>query len=76
MLKFQDDYTTLIVIFKDFILLVYTIIDDLYKQSVLVCVSKKRNVDETKMSDFEIIILGICNELIGIDSEKSSFIKR
>ena len=30
MLKFQDDYTTLIATFEDFILLVYTIIDDLY----------------------------------------------
>ncbi len=29
MLKFQGDYTTLIAIFEDFILLVYTIIDDL-----------------------------------------------
>ncbi len=29
MLKFQDDYTTLIATFEDFILLVYTIIDDL-----------------------------------------------
>lgn len=28
MLKFQDDYTTLITTFEDFILLVYTIMDD------------------------------------------------
>lgn len=34
MLKFQDDYSTLIVTFNDFILLVYTIIDDLYKKLV------------------------------------------
>ncbi len=32
MLKFQDDYTTLIATFEDFILLIYTMIDDLYKQ--------------------------------------------
>jgi hypothetical protein len=32
MLKFQDDYTTLIATFEDFILLVYTIVDDLYRQ--------------------------------------------
>ena len=32
MLKFQDDYTTIIATFEDFILLVYTIIDDLYHQ--------------------------------------------
>ena len=42
MLKFQDDYTTLIATFEDFILLVYTIIDDLYQQSVPTCVSQRR----------------------------------
>ena len=34
MLKLQDDYTTLIATFEDFILLVYTVIDDLYQQFV------------------------------------------
>ena len=32
MLKFQNDYTTLFATFEDFILLVYTVIDDLYQQ--------------------------------------------
>ena len=44
MLKFQDDYTTLIATFEDFILLVYTVIDDLYQQFVPMSVSKRRNV--------------------------------
>ncbi|EOS44173.1 hypothetical protein C810_03331 [Lachnospiraceae bacterium A2] len=39
MLKFQDDYTTLITTFEDFILLVYTIIDDLYQQFIPASVS-------------------------------------
>lgn len=39
MLKFQDDYITLITTFEDFILLVYTIIDDLYQQFVPASVS-------------------------------------
>lgn len=34
MLKFQDNYTTTIATFEDFILLVYTIVDDLYHQFV------------------------------------------
>ena len=34
MLKFQDDYTTLIATFEDFILFVYTIVDDGYLQNV------------------------------------------
>ena len=41
MLKFQDDYTTLIATFEDFILLVYTIIDDLYQQFVPASVSQR-----------------------------------
>jgi hypothetical protein len=31
MLKLQDDYTTLTATFEDFLLLVYTIINDLYQ---------------------------------------------
>lgn len=78
MLKFKADYTTLTATFEDFILLVYTVIDDLYQQSAPVCVSRRRNIHTAKMSDSEIITLGICGELIGIDSEKAwySFVKR
>ena len=78
MLKFQDDYTTIIATFEDFILLVYTIIDDLYLQFVPTSVSQRRNVDTAKMSDSEIITLSICGELAGIDSENAwySFVKR
>lgn len=78
MLKFQKDYTTLIATFEDFILLVYTMIDDLYQQFVPLSVSKRRNIDIAKMSDSEIITLSICSELIGIDSEHAwySFVKR
>lgn len=78
MLKFQDDYTTIITTFEDFILLIYTIIDDLYHQFVPSSVSQRRNVDTAKMSDSEIITLSICGELAGIDSENAwySFVKR
>lgn len=78
MLKFQNDYTTLIATFEDFILLVFTIIDDLYQQFVPASVSQRRNVNTAKMSDSEIITLSICGELVGIDSENAwySFVKR
>lgn len=78
MLKFQDDYTILIAIFENFILLVFTIIDDLYQQSVPTSVSQRRNVYTAKMSDSEIITLDICGELLGIDFENAwySFVKR
>lgn len=78
MLKFQDDYTTIIATFEDFILLVYAIIDDLYQQFVPSSVSRRRNITTAKMSDSEIITLSICSELAGIDSENAwySFVKR
>ena len=78
MLKFQDDYTTIIATFEDFILLVYTIIDDLYQQFVPSSVSQRRNITSAKMSDSEIITLSICCELVGINFENAwySFVKR
>ncbi len=71
MLKLQDDYTTLIATFEDFILLVFTIIDDLYQQFVPASVSQRKNVHTAKMSDTEIITLSICGELVGMDSENA-----
>lgn len=78
MLKFQDDYTTLTATFEDFILLVYTIIDDLYQQFTPKSVSGRRNYNQAKLSDPEIITLSVCGELLGIDSENAwySFVKR
>lgn len=78
MLKLQNDYTTLIATFEDFILLVYTVIDDLYQQFAPLSVSGRRNFQNAKLSDSEIITLSICGELFGIDSEKAwySFVKR
>ena len=78
MLKFQNDYTTLITTFEDFILLVYTVIDDLYQPFAPASVSQRRNVNTAKMSDSEIITLGIRGELLGIDSENAwyAFVKR
>ena len=63
MLKFQNDYTTLFATFEDFILLVYTVIDDLYQQFAPACVSQRRNADSARMSDSETITLSICGEL-------------
>lgn len=78
MLKFQDNYTILTATFEDFILLAYTVIDDLYQQFVPASVSQRRNAGTAKMSDSEIITLSICGELMGIDSENAwySFVKR
>jgi hypothetical protein len=78
MLKFQDNNTTTIQTFEDLILIVYVMIDDLYKQFVPASVSHRRNILVAKLSDPEIITISICGELAGIDSENAwySFVKR
>ena len=78
MLKFQDNYTTTIENFEDFILIIFVIMDDLYQQYVPVSVSNRRNIKDAKLSDSEIITISICGELVGIDSEKAwfSFVKK
>ncbi len=42
MLKFQDGYTPIITTFKDFILFVYTITNNLYEQFVPVAIFSNR----------------------------------
>lgn len=78
MLKFQDNNTTVIDTFEDFILTAYVVIDDLYKQYAPSSVSQRRHVLDTKLSDPEIITISICGELAGIDSENAwfSFVKK
>lgn len=78
MLKFQDNNTTVIATFEDFILTVYVVIDELYHQFVPPEVTSRRNIGNAKLSDPEIITISICGELAGIDSENAwfSFVKK
>ena len=78
MLKFQDNNTTIIATFEDFILTVYVVIDDLYQQFAPSEVTKRRHVLDAKLSDSEVITISICGELAGVDSENAwfSFVKR
>ena len=71
MLKFQNNHTTTIKNFEDFILIIFVIIDVLYHQYAPVSVSSRRHVKDAKLSDFEIITISICGELIGMDSENA-----
>ena len=71
MLKFQTNYTTTMQNFEDFILVVFVLIDDLYQTYAPVSVIQRRNVEQAKLSDSEIITISICGELVGIDSEKA-----
>lgn len=72
-MKSQPDYNTLIATLKDFSLLTYTIIDDLYKQFASSSVSQRHNVQQARLSHPEIINLSVCGELLGIDSENVSY---
>ena len=78
MLKFQNNNTTVIATFEDFILTVYVIIDELYHQFAPPEVTSRRHILDAKLSDPEIITISICGELAGIDSENAwfSFVKR
>ena len=78
MLKFQNNNTTLITNFEDFILTVFVFIDELYQKYAPDSVLKRRNVLSAKLTDSEIITISICGELAGIDSENAwfSFMKR
>lgn len=73
MLKFQNNNTTVIATFEDFILTVYVIIADLYHHFAPPEVIRRRHVLDTKLSDPEIITISICGESAGIDSENARF---
>lgn len=51
MLKFQNNNTTVISTFEDFILTVYVIIDELYHQFAPIEVSSRRHILDAKLSD-------------------------
>lgn len=78
MLKFQNNNTTVMAIFEDFILTVYVMIDKLYCQFAPSEVIHRRHVLDAKLFEPEIITITICGELAGIDSENAwfSFIKK
>ena len=78
MLKFQNNNTTVIKTFEDFILTVYVVIDDLYHQFAPSEITSRRHIRDAKLSDPEIITISICGELAGVDSENAwfSFVKK
>ena len=78
MLNFQNNNTTLITTFEDFILTVYVVIDDLYHQFAPPEITSRRHIRDAKLSDPEIITISICGELAGVDSENAwfSFVKK
>jgi hypothetical protein len=57
--------------FKDFIIAVYTIIDDIYMEVAPKHIQNRRNKSKSVMSDSEIITISIIGELQTIDSENA-----
>lgn len=58
---------------KDFFLVSYVIIDDIYHKIIPDRIRFRRNYTESKLSDSEIITLAIVGEIHGISSEKAWF---
>lgn len=58
---------------KDFFLVSYVIIDDIYHKIIPDSIRFRRNYAESKLSDSEIITLAIVGEIHGISSEKAWF---
>lgn len=73
MLEFKKDYTIEINNLKDFITVIFVIIDDFYHKVTPAHIKNRRNIDKAIMSDSEIITLSLVGELLSIDSEKSWF---
>jgi hypothetical protein len=58
---------------KDFITIAYVIIDDVYKKVTPTYIVNRCNINDSIMSDSEIITISIVGELLTIDSEKAWF---
>lgn len=56
---------------KDFITVAYIIIDDIYKKVTPPHIANRCNINDSFMSDSEIITICIVGELLTIDSEKA-----
>ena len=62
MLKFQNNNTTVIATFEDFILTVYVIIDELYHQFASPEVTSRRHIWMQNYRIPKIITISICGE--------------
>ncbi len=71
MLELNKNSTITINNLKDFITVIYVIIDDIYQKVTPAYIKYRRNIDKAIMSDSEIITLSLVGELLTIDSEKS-----
>ena len=78
MSKFQEEYNIAHQSFEDFILVIFVLVDDLYKKVAPNQIKCRRNIDKAFLSDSEIITIALCGELVGVDSESAwyAFVKK
>ncbi len=58
---------------KDFVTVAYVIIDDIYQKVTPTNIRNRRNINDSILSDSEIITISIVGELLTIDSENAWF---
>lgn len=73
MLELNNYYTTEIENLRDFITIIYVIIDDIYQEVTPTYIKERRNISKAILSDSEIITISIVGESLTIDSEKAWF---
>ena len=74
MLELDRDYSIKeIENLKDFVTVTYVIIDDIYHKVTPTRIANRCNINDSIMSDSEIITISIVGELLTIDSEKAWF---
>ncbi|MEW9124849.1 MAG: IS982 family transposase, partial [Thermotaleaceae bacterium] len=72
MLEFSNKYSIKeIADLKDFITIIYILIDDIYQEITPTHIKEHRNIKDAILSDSEIITISIVGELLTIDSEKA-----
>jgi len=73
MLELNNYYNTSIDNLKDFIIVTFVIIDDIYQKVTPAYIKNRKNIDSAILSDSEIITISLVGELLTIDSEKAWF---
>ena len=78
MLEFQKDYSIAHQSFEDLILVIFVLVDDLYKKVAPKSVKHRPNIHKAILNDSEIITIALCGEILGIDSENAwyEFVKK
>lgn len=78
MLGFQDYYNMRIENLKDFVTVIFVLVDDLYNEHIPEEIKNRLHKDTAILSDSEIITIAISRELLTIDSESAwhSFVQK